>query len=72
MNTEKRITLIQLLSEELCDTAVEFEKAKRECSYPIYGYTYEYGDITSNNCRTTLKRRITTLRQELLELSKSL
>lgn len=68
MNTEKRIALIQLLSEELCDTAAEFEKAKRERTYPTCGY----GDITRDNCRTTLKRRITTLRHELLELSKSL
>lgn len=28
MDMKKRIALIQLLSEELCDTAAEFEKAK--------------------------------------------
>ena len=68
MNMKKRIALIELLSEELCDSATEFEKAKRENPYPTYGY----GDTTRDNCRTTLKRRITTLRHELLELSKSL
>lgn len=68
MNNTERITIIQLLTKELCETATQFEKAKKTCSYPVAGI----GDITSDNCRTALQRRITTLRAELLKLSKEL
>lgn len=68
MKIEKRIKLIRLLSEELCDTATEFAIERTKNSYPTRGY----GDITADNCRTALKRRIVTLRAELLELSKTI
>ena len=70
MNMKDRITLIQLQSTELCETASQYEqeKAKNNGYAPGCGY----GNINSDNCHTALKRRITTLRAELLKLSKEL
>lgn len=68
MDIGKRIILIQLLSEELVSTASQYEQEVKVNKYPCCGY----GGITADNCKTTLKRRITTLRQELLELEKTL
>lgn len=67
MNMKSRIELIHLLGEELHDTALCYEKAKQEYNYVVAGYGVE-----TLNCKEALKRRIKVLREELLELSKSL
>lgn len=68
MNMKKRLELIQLLSEELHETALRYEKAasKKECP------PYAGCDVAMFDCREALKRRITVLREELLELSRTL
>lgn len=63
MNMKNRIELIHLLGEELHDTAIQYEEA--DC--PLAGY-----DIGRLASKEALKRRIKVLREELLELSKSL
>lgn len=63
MNIKNRIELIHLLGEELHDTAIKYEKA--DC--PLVGY-----NIDRLASKEALKRRIKVLREELLELSKSL
>lgn len=66
MNMKKRIQLIELLSEELHATASIYEKAKSENKSTNTG-----GEITNFESREAIKRRITVLREELLQLSKS-
>lgn len=63
MNMRNRIELIHLLGEELHDTAIKYEEA----GCVIVGY-----DIERIASKEALKRRIKVLREELLELSKSL
>ena len=67
MNMKKRIQLIELLSEELHATASIYEKAKSENK----STNTCYGEITNFESREAIKRRITVLREELLQLSKS-
>ncbi len=67
MNMKRRIELIRLLGEELHYTALLYEKAKQEHTYVVAGY-----EVETLNCKEALKRRIKVLREELLELSKSL
>jgi len=67
MNRKKRITLIQLLSEELVETALNLDKALGNTPYASAGREVEMFD-----CKEAVKRRIITLRAELLELSKQL
>ena len=68
MNMKKRIQLIELLSEELHATASIYEKAKSENKSTNPGY----GEITNFESREAIKRRITVLRAELMELYKQL
>ena len=67
MNMKRRIELIRLLGEELHYNALLYEKAKQEHTYVVAGY-----EVETLNCKEALKRRIKVLREELLELSKSL
>lgn len=67
MNMRNRIELIHLIGEELHDTALRYEKAKQEHNYVVAGY-----EVETLDCKEALKRRIKVLREELLELSKSL
>lgn len=68
MNMKKRIELIHLLTEELVDTSLHYEKAASKKKYPPYAGC----DVAMFDCREALKRRITILREELLELSRTL
>lgn len=67
MNMRDRIELIYLLGEELHDTALRCENAIQKHNYVRAGYEVEMPDS-----KEALKRRIKVLREELLELSKSL
>lgn len=67
MNMKKRIELIDLLTEELTESAKKYEKAVAENKYVYAGCNIDFFDS-----KEAIKRRITVLRQELLELSKSL
>ena len=68
MNTDKRIELIHLMSMELHDTVSVYNKVKKEKGYsPFAGC-----GIEKFESKEAIKRRITVLREELLELSKSL
>ena len=68
MNTDKRIELIHLMSMELHDTVSVYNKVKKDKGYsPCAGYGVEKFES-----KEAIKRRITVLREELLELSKSL
>ena len=68
MNMKKRIQLIELLSEELHATAYIYEKVRSENKSTSPGD----GEITKFESMTAIKRRITVLRAELLELYKQL
>lgn len=67
MKTKERIELIHLLGEELHDTATAYNKVAGEDGIAISGY-----EIDRLETREAIKRRITVLREELLQLSKSL
>lgn len=67
MNMKNRIELIHLLEEELYETASAYNEAKENNRHLWAG-----SNIEMFNCKEAIKRRITTLRAELLELSKSL
>lgn len=69
MNMKKRIDLIQLLTEELVSTARTYEKAYGKCQY--LPPTINNG-VTAMETREAIKRRITVLREELMELSRTL
>lgn len=67
MNTTERNELIRLLSNELCNTVSTYEEVKKDKPYVVAGY-----GVTNFESKTAIQRRIMVLREELLELSKSL
>lgn len=65
MNIKERNELIHLLGEELHQTVATYDKLTRERGYaPIWCENFE--------SKGAIKRRITIMREELLQLSKSL
>ncbi len=67
MNMKKRIELIHLLSDELTDSASRYERVLEE-----HGYVYAGSNVEMFDCKEAIQRRIKVLREELMELSKSL
>ena len=68
MNIKERNELIHLLGEELHQTVATYDKLTREKGYtPIPGYGCE-----NFESKEAIRRRITIMREELLQLSKSL
>lgn len=67
MNRTERIMLISLLSTELVESASKLNTALKKNPYASVG-----DGIETFDCKEAVKRKITTLRAELLELQKSL
>lgn len=67
MTIKQRIDLISALTLELSATAKRYNEVKEKKGYANAGY-----EISLFESKTAIQRRITVLREELLELSKSL
>lgn len=67
MNITERNELVRLLSNELHDTVSTYDRVTKDKGYVVAGY-----GVTNFESKTAIQRRIMVLREELLELSKSL
>lgn len=67
MNIQNRTELIALLTEELVGSTKRYSEALDK-----HTYVYAGCEVDTFDCKEAIKRRIKVLREELLELSKSL
>lgn len=67
MNIKDRVQSIELLTKGLKDSTTKYAKAVSEKGYALPGYNVE-----RSASKGAIQRRITLIREELLELSRSL
>ena len=68
MKTTERMHMVAVMTEGLESSVDTYCKAKKKKGYsPSFGY-----DLPREYCRESIKRRITLIREELLNISKEL
>jgi hypothetical protein len=68
MKIVDRAMSIELLAKSLCESVMSYDDVMKEPNdYPQAGF-----DVSMHDSKTSIKRQITLLRSELLELSKEL
>ena len=68
MKTTERMHMVAVMMEGLESSVTAYCKAKGEKGYsPYCGY-----DVSREDCKGSIKRRITLIREELLNISKEL
>lgn len=69
MNTIKSIEAVAILVESVKQSLVTYEKETKAQGHRPYA---GYGNLTIEDSKESIQRRITVIRQELLKISKSL
>ena len=68
MKTTERMHMVAVMMKGLESSVDTYYKAKEKKGYsPSFGY-----DLPRKDCRESIKRRITLIREELLNISKEL
>lgn len=68
MKTTERMHMVAVMTEGLESSVDTYHKAKEKKGYsPSAGY-----DVSREDCKESIKRRITLIREELLNISKEL
>ena len=68
MRTTERMHMVAVMMEGLESSVTTYYKAKEKKGYtPYVGY-----DVSREDCKESIKRRITLIREELLNISKEL
>lgn len=68
MKTTERMHMVYVMTEGLKSSVTAYCEAKKKKGYsPSVGY-----DLPREDCRESIKRRITLIREELLNISKKL
>lgn len=68
MKTTERMHMVAVMTEGLESSVDTYCKAKEKKGYsPYAGY-----DVSREDCKESIKRRITLIREELLNISKEL
>ena len=62
-----RIILVESLLDDIKESFVKYEKAKKEIGKAMVGY-----GLSAADSRESIKRRITVCREELLKIEKEL
>ena len=68
MKTMDRVNMVKSLAEGVCDSLSVYCAAKGDRPYPPYAGC----DVPMEHCKESIKRRITVIREELLNISKEL
>ena len=68
MKTTKRMQMVAVMTEGLESSVTTYCKVKEKKGYsPLAGY-----EVSREDCKESIKRRITLIREELLNISKEL
>ena len=68
MKTTERMHMVAVMTEGLESSVTAYCEAKKKKGYtPCAGY-----DVSREDCKESIKRRITLIREELLNISKEL
>ena len=68
MNNNERSDMLRLMAEELNDSIIAYEGAKKTPN----DATQVYGSMTASNTAAAIKRKIVHMRQVLLDLGERL
>lgn len=68
MKTTERMHMVSVMTEGLESSVTTYCEAKKKSGYtPCAGY-----EVSREDCKGSIKRRITLIREELLNISKEL